>query len=65
MPSVTILTASILLALTSVLAGYIYVFGIPPEMKKKLEQQALKTMGEVRPPMLPLPILPPPTPHLT
>jgi hypothetical protein len=24
----------------------IYVFGIPPEMKRKLERQALKTMGE-------------------
>jgi hypothetical protein len=48
MPSTTVLTASIFVLITSALAGYIYIFGIPPEMKKKLEESALKTMGEVR-----------------
>lgn len=32
-----------LIALT---AAYVYFIGIPPEMKRKLEQQALRTMGE-------------------
>jgi hypothetical protein len=29
-----------------VVALAVYLFGIPPEMKRKLERQALKTMGE-------------------
>jgi len=29
-----------------VIALGIYLFGIPPELKRKLERQALKTMGE-------------------
>ncbi|EUC36611.1 hypothetical protein COCCADRAFT_33966 [Bipolaris zeicola 26-R-13] len=32
-----------LIALT---AAYLYVFGISPELKRKMERQALKTMGE-------------------
>jgi hypothetical protein len=32
-----------LLALT---AAYFYFFGISPELKRKMEKQALKTMGE-------------------
>ncbi|KAH7399471.1 hypothetical protein BKA66DRAFT_437022 [Pyrenochaeta sp. MPI-SDFR-AT-0127] len=32
-----------LLALT---AGYLYFFGISPELKRKLQKQALQTMGE-------------------
>lgn len=35
------------LALVAIFAGYIYIFGIPPEMKRDLERKALKTMGEV------------------
>ena len=40
----TVLTyiATILVLLTLT----IYFFGIPPELKRKLERQALKTMGE-------------------
>jgi hypothetical protein len=29
-----------------IFAAAIYVFGIPPELKRKLERSALKTMGE-------------------
>lgn len=29
-----------------VIALAVYLFGIPPEMKRKLERQALQTMGE-------------------
>ncbi|EMD94423.1 hypothetical protein COCC4DRAFT_34100 [Bipolaris maydis ATCC 48331] len=32
-----------LIALT---AAYLYVFGISPELKRKMEREALKTMGE-------------------
>ena len=38
-----------LTALAGILAlagGYIYFFGIPPEMKRKMEEKALETMGE-------------------
>ncbi|KAF2723258.1 hypothetical protein K431DRAFT_344825 [Polychaeton citri CBS 116435] len=28
------------------LGGYIYVFGLPPEIKRKLEEEALDKMGE-------------------
>jgi hypothetical protein len=35
-----------LLAFLSLAALGIYIFGIPPELKRKLEKQALKTMGE-------------------
>jgi hypothetical protein len=32
--------------IVAVFALAIYLFGIPPEIKRKLERQALKTMGE-------------------
>ncbi|KAF2750791.1 hypothetical protein M011DRAFT_474289 [Sporormia fimetaria CBS 119925] len=32
--------------IVAVLALAVYLFGIPPEYKRKLERQALKTMGE-------------------
>ena len=32
--------------IVAVFALAIYLFGIPPEYKRKLEKQALKTMGE-------------------
>lgn len=35
-----------LAGVAAVLGLYIYFFGIPPEMKRQMEEQALKTMGE-------------------
>jgi hypothetical protein len=37
---------TILAGLVAVTAAYFYFFGISPETKRKMEQQALKTMGE-------------------
>jgi len=37
---------TILAGLVALAAGYFYLFGISPEMKRKMEKQALKTMGE-------------------
>jgi len=37
---------TILAGLVALAAGYLYLFGISPEMKRKMEKQALKTMGE-------------------
>ncbi|KAF2682772.1 hypothetical protein K458DRAFT_54933 [Lentithecium fluviatile CBS 122367] len=37
---------TIFAGIIGVLALAVYLFGIPPEMKRKLERQALKTMGE-------------------
>jgi hypothetical protein len=37
---------TILAGLLAVTAAYFYFFGISPETKRKMEQQALKTMGE-------------------
>ncbi|KAI5366179.1 hypothetical protein Slin15195_G077020 [Septoria linicola] len=45
MPSPTIIAATILV-LVAVFAGYIYVVGLPPELKRDLERKALRTMGE-------------------
>jgi hypothetical protein len=39
-------TWTILAGVIGVIALSIYLFGIPPEMKRKMERQALKTMGE-------------------
>ncbi|KAE9974415.1 hypothetical protein EG328_001421 [Venturia inaequalis] len=42
-------TSAILTGLAGVLAVLglaVYLFGIPPEMKRKMEKAALKTMGE-------------------
>lgn len=42
-------TSTILTSLAGVLAVLglaVYLFGIPPEMKRKMEKAALKTMGE-------------------
>ncbi|KJY01050.1 hypothetical protein TI39_contig305g00019 [Zymoseptoria brevis] len=46
MPSTTTIAFASIFAFASIIAGYVYVFGIPPEMKRKLEKQALQTMGE-------------------
>jgi hypothetical protein len=37
---------TILAGLVALAAGYFYFFGVSPETKRKMEQQALKTMGE-------------------
>ncbi|KAF2260194.1 hypothetical protein CC78DRAFT_536549 [Lojkania enalia] len=37
---------TILAGIIGVLSLAIYLFGIPPELKRKMEKQALKTMGE-------------------
>ena len=37
---------TIFAGIVGVVALAVYLFGIPPEMKRKLERQALKTMGE-------------------
>jgi hypothetical protein len=37
---------TILAGLVALAAGYFYFFGISPETKRKMENQALKTMGE-------------------
>lgn len=37
---------TILAGLVVLAAGYLYFFGISPEMKRAMEKQALKTMGE-------------------
>ena len=37
---------TIFTGIIAVVALAVYFFGIPPELKRKLERQALKTMGE-------------------
>jgi hypothetical protein len=37
---------TVLAGLIALAAGYFYFFGISPEMKRKMEKQALQTMGE-------------------
>ena len=37
---------TVLAGFVGVLALAVYLFGIPPELKRKLERSALKTMGE-------------------
>jgi hypothetical protein len=44
MAATNFLTA--LAGIISVISLAIYLFGIPPELKRKLERQALQTMGE-------------------
>ena len=41
----TIILISLVLALALV-GGYIFLFGIPPWLKRELEEKALETMGE-------------------
>ena len=45
MPSQTVLF-SILAGIVAVTAAIIYLFGVPPEVKKQMEEKALETMGE-------------------
>ncbi|KAK5120415.1 hypothetical protein LTR85_006354 [Meristemomyces frigidus] len=37
---------SFIVALVALTGGYIYVFGIPPQLKRQMEEKALETMGE-------------------
>lgn len=37
---------TVLAGIIGVLSLAVYLFGIPPELKRKMERQALKTMGE-------------------
>lgn len=45
MPTTTAIVTG-LAGVLAVLALAVYLFGIPPEMKRKMEKAALKTMGE-------------------
>ena len=47
MPSTATVIAGTVFALIAVFAGYIYIVGIPPELKREIEKKALRTMGEV------------------
>lgn len=40
------LVFTILAGLLAVTAGAIYLFGLPPGMKRAMEEKALETMGE-------------------
>lgn len=37
---------SVFAGIVAVLSVYVYFFGIPPALKRELEERALKTMGE-------------------
>lgn len=37
---------TIIAGLAAVVAAYIYFFGVPPQMKRAMEEKALETMGE-------------------
>ena len=37
---------TILAGIVAILAAVVYFFGVPPELKRKMENEALKTMGE-------------------
>ncbi|KAK7540607.1 uncharacterized protein J3D65DRAFT_615854 [Phyllosticta citribraziliensis] len=45
MPTTTTVV-SIIAGIVAALSAYIYFFGIPPAIRRELEQKALKTMGE-------------------
>ena len=46
MPSAFSVILAIVAGIIGVAATAIYVFGIPPAMKRQLEEKALETMGE-------------------
>jgi|SRR6266480_3951580 len=46
MPSTITNIFTVLVGILALVAIGIYFFGIPPEMKRKMEDKALKTMGE-------------------
>ncbi|KAF1992631.1 hypothetical protein K402DRAFT_416273 [Aulographum hederae CBS 113979] len=45
MPSTTVIL-SVIAGLVALFSAIIFLFGIPPELKRKMERAALKTMGE-------------------
>ncbi|KAF2231145.1 hypothetical protein EV356DRAFT_535718 [Viridothelium virens] len=45
MPSTTTIV-SVLAGIIALTAAYIYVFGIPPHLKRRMEETALEKMGE-------------------
>jgi hypothetical protein len=45
-PTMAVSFLTILAGLVALTAAYVYFCGIPPELKRKMERQALKTMGE-------------------
>lgn len=45
MASLKIVGATVVV-LIALFAAYIYLFGIPPEVKRQMEEKALETMGE-------------------
>ncbi|KAK3045018.1 hypothetical protein LTS18_014773, partial [Coniosporium uncinatum] len=45
MPSTTVVL-TVLAGILAIVAGAVYMFGIPPEAKRKMEKAALDTMGE-------------------
>jgi hypothetical protein len=46
MPSFTTNFLAALVGILALVAIGIYFFGVPPEIKRKMEDKALKTMGE-------------------
>ncbi|KAK4550040.1 hypothetical protein LTR36_003007 [Oleoguttula mirabilis] len=44
--AITTYILSFIIALVALTGGYIYVFGIPPQLKRQMEEKALETMGE-------------------
>ena len=45
MPSTTAIF-TVFAGIVALIAGAVYLFGIPPEYKRKMEEKALETMGE-------------------
>jgi hypothetical protein len=37
---------SVLAAVVALMAGAVYLFGVPPQWKRAMEEKALETMGE-------------------
>ena len=46
MPSTIATVFTVLASILALVAIGIYFFGIPPEIKRKMEEKALETMGE-------------------
>jgi len=46
MPSTIAIVFTVLASILALVAIGIYFFGIPPEIKRKMEEKALETMGE-------------------
>lgn len=46
MPSASTIVLTVLVGAIVVVGLYVYIFGIPTEMKREMEKKALETMGE-------------------